>query len=106
MGRNRLILIGMDWGTFKIIDPLIKEGKLPNLQHLIREGTRAVLKSTIPPLTPPAWVSLMTGVNPGKHGLFDFRKLDKINYDTPYGPRPRDTHNLMHSQYYSGKTMW
>ena len=106
MKKPKLIIIGLDGGTFKIIDPLIEMGKLPNLKRLIENGTKAILKSTIPPLTAPAWVSLMTGVNAGKHGLFEFRKLDKITYDTPFNPKPKETCNLMHSRYYAGKTIW
>ncbi len=104
--KAKLIMIGLDGGTFKIIDPLIEEGKLPNFKHLIENGTKATLKSTIPPLTAPAWVTLMTGVNPGKHGLFDFRKMGEITYDMPYNPQPTETCALMHSQYYAGKTIW
>ncbi len=106
MKKTKFIIIGLDGGTFKIIDPLISEGKLPNLKRLIEKGTKATLISTIPPLTAPAWVTLMTGVNPGKHGLFDFRKLEKITYDTPYNPQPKETCVLMHSHYYAGKTIW
>src|SRR3990172_10909676 len=106
MKKPKLIIIGLDGGTFKIIDPLIEQGKLPNLERLIKDGTRAILKSTIPPLTAPAWVTLMTGVNPGKHGLFDFKKLDEITHDMPFNPNPKDTCNLMHSRYYAGKTIW
>lgn len=106
MKRNKLIIIGLDGGTFKIIDPLIERGKLPYLKKLIRSGTRAILKSTIPPYTAPAWVSLMTGVNPGKHGLFDFKKIDKITHDMHPTPIPKETYTLMHSHYYAGKTIW
>ncbi len=106
MKKAKLVMIGLDGGTFKIIDPLIEQGKLPNLARLIKEGTRTILKSTIPPLTAPAWVSLMTGVNPGKHGLFHFRKLEKITYNTPFNPKPKETYDLMHSRYYTGKTIW
>lgn len=52
----------------------MNEGALPAFRALIGRGVRAVLRSTIPPLTPPAWVSSVTGVNPGKHGVFDFTK--------------------------------
>jgi predicted AlkP superfamily phosphohydrolase/phosphomutase len=72
-GPGRLILIGLDGATFQLLDPLLAEGLLPNLKSAIETGCRAILKSTIPPSTAPAWASCITGVNPGKHGLFDFR---------------------------------
>jgi predicted AlkP superfamily phosphohydrolase/phosphomutase len=106
MAEPKLIIIGLDGGTYKIIDPLISEGKLPNIKKLIDNGTRTTLRSTIPPLTAPAWVTLMTGVNPGKHGLFDFIKLNKLSYETPVTLSPKETCNLVHSSYYKGKTLW
>ena len=48
------------------------EGHLPNLKRLMQGGSSGELQSTFPPLTAAAWVSFATGVNPGKHGLFDF----------------------------------
>lgn len=68
----RLIVIGIDGGCWDYLDPLLGSGQLPNLQHLIDNGLRGILKSTMPPITPPAWSSFITGKNPGKHGLFDF----------------------------------
>jgi len=57
-----------------IIEPLAREGRLPNLASLISEGSSGVLESTVPPVTIPAWVSMMTGKNPGKLGVFDLLK--------------------------------
>lgn len=80
---NKVVIIGLDGASFDLIDPWVREGKLPNFAKLIGEGSRGVLKSTIPPMSPPAWTSFKTGVNPGKHGVFYFSepKLDK-----PYQP--------------------
>ncbi len=72
--RNKIVIIGLDGGTFEIIDPLIAEGRLPNIARLIEKGTRGPLQSVIPPVTGPAWTSFMTGKEPGRHGLFDFVK--------------------------------
>jgi len=72
--KIKLVIIGIDGGTYSIIDPLIEKGALPNLRRLIKSGVKGILKSTYPPLTAPAWVSFMTGENPGKHGFFDFRR--------------------------------
>ncbi|MFA5994819.1 MAG: alkaline phosphatase family protein [Patescibacteria group bacterium] len=69
---NKAVVIGLDAATFKLLDPLIQEGVLPNLKKLRAEGSSAVLKSTMPPYTAPAWTTFATGVNPGKHGCYDF----------------------------------
>ncbi|MEN3046323.1 MAG: alkaline phosphatase family protein [Candidatus Hydrothermales bacterium] len=74
---NPVCVIGIDGGTFKIIDPLCKSGALRALSKLISEGKKFELISTIPPLTPSAWSSFLTGKNPGKHGILDFYELDE-----------------------------
>ena len=68
------VIIGLDGATFDMLDPFIEEGILPHLKNIIKEGSRCILKSTIPFYTGPAWVSMVTGVNPGKHGIFNFTK--------------------------------
>lgn len=66
------LLIGLDGATFTILDPYIERGVMPFMGELVERGTRATLRSVMPPLTPPAWTSLMTGKHPGQHGVFDF----------------------------------
>lgn len=70
---NRTLLIGVDAGDFRTIEPMLEAGELPNLEELIEGGFRGSLSSSIPPWTPTAWTSLTTGKNPGKHGIFDFK---------------------------------
>ncbi len=74
MGKfgNKLVVIGWDGACFEIIDSLLKEGKLPNIERLILKGGKTILHSTYPPLTPTAWTSFLTGLNPGNHGIFGF----------------------------------
>lgn len=74
--RARTLLIGLDGATFAILDPLVREGAMPFLRQLWGRGVRAELESVIPPLTPPAWTSLMTGRSPGSHGIFDFMRFE------------------------------
>lgn len=69
---TRVMVIGIDGGTFRLIDPLLQEGQLPTLARLIQEGVRGTLRSTIRPMSPPSWSSFMTGKNPGKHGVYGF----------------------------------
>lgn len=70
-GSPRTIVVGWDGATFDIIKPLVDRGLMPNVARLMREGVWGRLESTIPPLTPVAWTSISTGVNPGKHGIYD-----------------------------------
>jgi predicted AlkP superfamily phosphohydrolase/phosphomutase len=69
---RRVFAVGLDGATLDLIRPWAAEGKLPNLARILNEGSSGTLRSTIPPVTGPAWVSFMTGRNPGKHGVGDF----------------------------------
>ncbi len=79
--EHKIFVIGLDGATFDMIDPLIERGRLPNLERLIGGGSRAVMRSVVPPYSPPAWMSMLTGKNPGKHGVFHFLKRKKGSYD-------------------------
>jgi predicted AlkP superfamily phosphohydrolase/phosphomutase len=68
----KVLVIGLDGATFDIILPWVKEGKLPNFKKLINEGSYGNSTSTLPTVSPVAWTSFATGVNPGKHGIFGF----------------------------------
>ena len=69
-------LLGLDGATFRLLDELAApDGVMPYLGSLIREGTHAVLRSTPHPLTPPAWTTIATGMNPGNHGIYDFLRV-------------------------------
>jgi predicted AlkP superfamily phosphohydrolase/phosphomutase len=83
VGTNRsrpfdnIVCIGLDGATFDVIDGMIDRGRLPHLGKLLSTGVRASLDSTVPPLSAPAWVSFMTGQNPGRHGVFHFRAMER-----------------------------
>jgi len=78
MKRNRRVfVVGIDGATFRVILPMISNGKLLNLKMLIESGASGNLISTIPTLSPVAWTSITTGVNPMKHGILDFIAFDK-----------------------------
>lgn len=80
--KPRFILFGIDGATFDIIRLAVAEGKLPHIGRLMARGSHQVLKSVIPPVTAPAWTTIMTGVNPGKHGVFEFYTLKENSYNT------------------------
>ncbi|HHT9150781.1 MAG TPA: alkaline phosphatase family protein, partial [Candidatus Wujingus californicus] len=62
----KVVVIGIDSATFDVVEPLVEQGKLPVLSEFMKCGAWGRLQSTIPPVTPPAWTSLVTGKNPGK----------------------------------------
>jgi predicted AlkP superfamily phosphohydrolase/phosphomutase len=74
---GKTLFIGLDGAVFKVLDMLMDSGVMPGLKALSSSGSRAVLNSTSNPLTPPAWISLMTGREPGSHGIFDFLRPEE-----------------------------
>lgn len=89
----RLLVIGLDGATFDVMRPLMAAGELPNLAALLDEGCGGPLESTIPPFSPPAWTSFMTGMNPGRHGIFGFVNFDPRSY-THLDSRPVTARSL------------
>lgn len=70
--ERKLLLFGLDGAEWKLIDPLLAAGRLPNLQRLISRGARAPLKTARPCLSPLIWTTIATGVGPLKHGITGF----------------------------------
>ncbi len=79
MHRRRALVLGFDGLDWEMANVWIREGLLPNLRRLAEEGASGRLLSTVPPTTPPGWTSITTGVNPGKHGLFDFVRVTRAD---------------------------
>jgi predicted AlkP superfamily phosphohydrolase/phosphomutase len=80
----KVLILGLDGATFDLILPWVQSGQLPHFTRLLRSGTAGRLQSTIPPMSPPAWNSFMTGTNPGKHGIFDFTARKPQSYETHF----------------------
>jgi predicted AlkP superfamily phosphohydrolase/phosphomutase len=96
---NRVIVVGLDGGTYAVFRPLIDSGKLPTLAAMMEGGAWGELSSTIPPHTAPAWVSFITGKNPGKHGIFQFGPIDHTLYEGGW-------RRIVNSKTISGQTLW
>jgi predicted AlkP superfamily phosphohydrolase/phosphomutase len=93
----RVFLFGVDGLTFRVLHPLMERGLLPNFQRLRTEGVEGILKSTTPPVTPPAWTSICTGLSPARHGVYDFWDYEQ----TEQGPR---ANVITHRK--GGKAIW
>jgi predicted AlkP superfamily phosphohydrolase/phosphomutase len=69
---RKVLMIGLDGATFALLKPLMDDGVMPYLKEFVSEGVFGDLMSTLNPLTPPAWISMVTGRSPEVHGIFDF----------------------------------
>lgn len=74
---NKVIVLGIDGFDPKIMEFLMNGGKLDNFKKLQENGSYAKLQTIMPPISPVVWTTIATGVNPGKHGLFDFIRFDR-----------------------------
>nr|WP_202799924.1 alkaline phosphatase family protein [Schlesneria paludicola] len=77
---QRVVVLGLDGLDHGLTSTMLNEGKLPNLARLRDQGGFQALGSTLPPISPVAWSSFQTGVNPGKHNIFDFLVPDGQTY--------------------------
>lgn len=78
--NKRVIVIGLDGATWDVLNPLMRDGKMPHLKKLLDRSAQGVLMSSIPPVTAAAWTCFSTGKNPGKHGLVDFIYFPEHGY--------------------------
>jgi predicted AlkP superfamily phosphohydrolase/phosphomutase len=77
---QRVVVIGLDGLDPERVRRLIGQGRMPNFQELADTGTLCDLGTTLPPISPVAWSSFQTGVNPGKHNIYDFLNRDLRTY--------------------------
>lgn len=96
--KKKLIVIGLDGGTYDVFEPVMEQGLMPNLKSLMDGGVKGRLETVIPPITGPAWVSFATGLNPGKHGTVSFFKPFSEDRDKPL--------ELLNSENVDGLTFW
>jgi predicted AlkP superfamily phosphohydrolase/phosphomutase len=93
---KKAILLGLDGATFDVLLPRAARGQMPNLRELLQEGSWGELRSTIPPFSAQAWVSLNTGKNQARHGVLDFWE--------PSADHVR--RNFVSAQLICGETLW
>ncbi len=78
--RGRVLIIGIDGATHRLIDPLIQQGRLPHLAGLQARGASGTIRAAIPIDSPRIWNTMVTGKTPNKHGIQHFaKKVDGRN---------------------------
>jgi predicted AlkP superfamily phosphohydrolase/phosphomutase len=93
---TKTVVIGLDGAAWHLIDPMIDAGIMPHLGALKSAGASGALTSTVPTYTPPAWTSSVTGVGPGKHGIYGFIE-GHVQFEKP---------RLTHSGMIKATTLW
>jgi predicted AlkP superfamily phosphohydrolase/phosphomutase len=76
----RAVIIGLDGMPYRLIADLAERGVMPNMRALIAEGAFREMDSSIPEVSSVAWSSIITGKNPGEHGIFGFTDLSPGSY--------------------------
>jgi predicted AlkP superfamily phosphohydrolase/phosphomutase len=74
--NKNLIVLGIDGMDPQLLKQFMDAGRMPNFQTLAQHGSFLPLQTSIPPQSPVAWASIITGLNPGGHGLYDFIHRD------------------------------
>jgi len=78
---RKVNVVGYDGMDYNLLREFMQNTEdFPHFNRLARTGTFAPLLSTEPPVSPVAWSSFATGVNPGKHNIFDFLATNRRNY--------------------------
>jgi predicted AlkP superfamily phosphohydrolase/phosphomutase len=81
---SRTVIIGLDGVPFDMLKDFADSGVMPNMAAIIKEGVFRKMYSTIPEISSVAWSSMITGKNPGEHGIFGFMDLFPNSYNTRF----------------------
>lgn len=79
---KKVVVLGWDGASFDLAQRWIDEGRLPHLAELRAIGAWGPLRSTMPPVSAPAWASFVTGNNPGRHGIYYFKEHVAGTYES------------------------
>ena len=78
--KKRVLIIGWDCAAPELVFDAFKDD-MPNTRRLMEESIYGELESTIPPITVPAWMCMMTSRDPGELGIYGFRNRKDYSYD-------------------------
>jgi predicted AlkP superfamily phosphohydrolase/phosphomutase len=80
---KKVVVLGIDGMDPKLLQTFVDQGRLPNFKALMAEGDFRPLQTTMPPQSPVAWSTFITGMDPGGHGIFDFIHVNRAKM-SPY----------------------
>ncbi|MCS6885197.1 MAG: alkaline phosphatase family protein [Acidobacteriota bacterium] len=101
----QVVVVGLDAATMLLIEQYVAEGRLPNIAKMMSNGGKGLLLSTPNVHSASAWTSIITGKNPGKHGLYVFSERDfATNEQVIYTGRDRKCESIFAMLAHAGKT--
>ena len=77
---EKAVVLGIDGVPCSLLNRFIDEGMMPNLASLAAKGTLSPMSASIPEVSSTSWSTFMTGVNPGRHGIYGFMELQDGSY--------------------------
>lgn len=78
--KEKVVVLGIDGVPCSLLRRFIEEGIMPNLKGIVNKGTLSDMTASIPEVSSTSWSTFMTGVNPGRHGIYGFMELQKGSY--------------------------
>lgn len=82
--QRRVAILGLDGVGLPLASALIDAGVMPRLGALRRTGTMAPMTSTLPTVSNVSWTTVVTGANPGRHGIYGFTDVSRDRYATTF----------------------
>jgi len=92
--RGRAIVIGIDGASPRMVFPMIRQGKLPNLAAIAKQGVSGKIRSIKPISSPIIWNTVATGKSPSKHGITAFSRQDEAGAHHLFLSTDRKVHAL------------
>lgn len=89
---EKVVVIGLDGASHEYMQQCMEERDVPNIEAVASDGSFSRMDAPLPPLTPVAMSSFLTGQDPGGHGIYGFEKRKPLEYDT----------SMVNGQYLSG----
>jgi arylsulfatase A-like enzyme len=89
-----IAIIGVDGLEWDVALPLIRQGRMPTIEGLMRRGSFGLLSTQSPAKSPRIWTTVVTGKAPSKHGILDFTRPGANGYQVEYTSNDRTTKAL------------
>ncbi len=78
--KEKVVVLGIDGVPCSLLRRFIEEGIMPNLAGIVNKGTLSAMTASVPEVSSTSWSTFMTGMNPGRHGIYGFMELQKSSY--------------------------